>query len=282
MKAYDYEAVTWNSSEYCKTCLPDDAYGLLVDKKQRKANPDAEVPSPIFASAELSHYPVCFVCHEKHTYMSLNSEGRAYEMICDECGDPEEDREMGLVKQPKLVRGREVFYCQYCNNERLEEEIFDLLDEEHGWIDLGSDYDPLTHGGMWMRRVDCDEVFILCLATMEDSYGSDVGSNFFTWLRVFIGYFGMGPRDYTTGLAKFTGLRFEYTTDWEQQPPELVLTGFSTPEGDEVPLEAASQWLLAGVPNYGGGDVDFSYTLKKGESLRQQLLEFVQANTPTE
>jgi hypothetical protein len=64
MKAYDYEAVTYDADVYCVGCLPDD---VSVD--------DEEV-GPIFADSEWDHYPVCAHCGTVHDYVSLTTYGR--------------------------------------------------------------------------------------------------------------------------------------------------------------------------------------------------------------
>jgi hypothetical protein len=63
MKAYDFDAVTYEASVYCVNCLPS---GVSVD--------DEEV-SPIFADSEWDYYPSCDVCGERHTYMNLTTQG---------------------------------------------------------------------------------------------------------------------------------------------------------------------------------------------------------------
>lgn len=59
MKAYDFDAVTYDASVYCTECLPD---GVSVD--------DEEV-HPIFADSEWDSYPVCDACGTEHDYVSL-------------------------------------------------------------------------------------------------------------------------------------------------------------------------------------------------------------------
>jgi hypothetical protein len=66
MKAYDFEAVTYDADVYCVGCLPD---GVSVD--------DEEV-GPIFADSEWDHYPVCVHCGTVHDYVSLTAEGRLH------------------------------------------------------------------------------------------------------------------------------------------------------------------------------------------------------------
>jgi len=59
MKAYDFNAVTYDYEVYCIGCLPD---GVSVH--------DEEV-RPIFASDECDIAPVCYVCGEPHDYMGI-------------------------------------------------------------------------------------------------------------------------------------------------------------------------------------------------------------------
>lgn len=68
MKAWDFEAVVWDGAEYCVECLPEG-----VDPQ------DPEEVSPIFPTHEADRFPVCDVCHEKHTYTGLTAEGLVYE-----------------------------------------------------------------------------------------------------------------------------------------------------------------------------------------------------------
>lgn len=57
MKAWDYDAVTYDGDVYCVGCLPD---GVTEE--------DEEV-CPIFASDEWDSTPVCCVCGEEHDYV---------------------------------------------------------------------------------------------------------------------------------------------------------------------------------------------------------------------
>ncbi len=59
MRAYDYEAVTYNGEVYCVECLPDG-----VDDTQ----PDVY---PIFADSEWEYVPVCDVCGFEHDYVGV-------------------------------------------------------------------------------------------------------------------------------------------------------------------------------------------------------------------
>lgn len=63
MKAYDFDCCDYDGEHYCVDCLPGDI------------TPDHEDVSPVFADSEVDCYPVCTDCGEKHTYMSLTSEG---------------------------------------------------------------------------------------------------------------------------------------------------------------------------------------------------------------
>ena len=66
MKAYDFEAVTYDGAVYCTGCLPDG-----VDA-------DSEGVYPIFADSEWDSYPVCDACGAEHDYMSLTSDGQSW------------------------------------------------------------------------------------------------------------------------------------------------------------------------------------------------------------
>lgn len=59
MKAYDYEAVTYDGAVYCTECLPD---GISVE---------SEDVSPIFANSEWDSAPCCDKCHCRHDYMTI-------------------------------------------------------------------------------------------------------------------------------------------------------------------------------------------------------------------
>ena len=58
MRAWDYDAVTYDGEIYCNDCLPDGV--------------DMELVNPIFASAKWhDHIPTCRACGCRHTYMSI-------------------------------------------------------------------------------------------------------------------------------------------------------------------------------------------------------------------
>lgn len=59
MKAYDFDAVTYESAVYCTECLPD---GVTVD--------DEDV-SPIFADQEWDYAPTCDACGVSHDYVTI-------------------------------------------------------------------------------------------------------------------------------------------------------------------------------------------------------------------
>ena len=67
MKSYDFEAMAYDGAVYCIECLPSGV------------NEDDEEVSPVFADSEWDYYPVCCVCGTIHDYVSLTSEGYAYE-----------------------------------------------------------------------------------------------------------------------------------------------------------------------------------------------------------
>lgn len=75
MKAFDYEAVTFDGAVYCVgTCFDTMAAGFR--EHQRPTLKSDEV-SPIFADSEWDSYPVCDICHAEHDYVSLTCEGAA-------------------------------------------------------------------------------------------------------------------------------------------------------------------------------------------------------------
>jgi hypothetical protein len=59
MKAYDFDAVTFDADIYCVECLPDG-----VDE-------DSDEVYPIFADSEWDYVPVCCVCGMEHDYVSV-------------------------------------------------------------------------------------------------------------------------------------------------------------------------------------------------------------------
>ena len=59
MKAYEFEAVTYDGAVYCVDCLPEDV------------SLDDEEVCPIFASDEWDYAPVCDVCGMTHDYMNI-------------------------------------------------------------------------------------------------------------------------------------------------------------------------------------------------------------------
>jgi hypothetical protein len=64
MKAYSYEAMTYDGAVYCTDCLPDG-----VTKESEEAY-------PIFADSEWDCYPVCDRCHSEHEYVNLTEYGQ--------------------------------------------------------------------------------------------------------------------------------------------------------------------------------------------------------------
>ncbi|GIW55021.1 MAG: hypothetical protein KatS3mg082_1425 [Nitrospiraceae bacterium] len=59
MKAWAFDAVTYEGAVYCVGCLPD---GVSVE--------DPEV-MPIFADSEWSRVPACDRCGATHSYVSV-------------------------------------------------------------------------------------------------------------------------------------------------------------------------------------------------------------------
>jgi len=74
MKAYDFDAVTYDASVYCVECLPD---GITVD---------SEDVSPIFADSEWDYAPVCDACGAVHDYVTVLTNPDE-----DEPSEPDED-----------------------------------------------------------------------------------------------------------------------------------------------------------------------------------------------
>jgi hypothetical protein len=72
MKAYDYEAFTYDGAVYCCGCLPEGVGAL-----------DEDV-SPIFADSEWDSYPVCDACGAEHDYVGLTSYGQENQSTEDE------------------------------------------------------------------------------------------------------------------------------------------------------------------------------------------------------
>lgn len=70
MNACDFDAVVYDGEEYCTECLPE---GVDTDSKDEHGE---WLVAPIFATEEMDRYPVCCVCGEEHTYVSLTAEGR--------------------------------------------------------------------------------------------------------------------------------------------------------------------------------------------------------------
>lgn len=68
MKAYDYEAVTYDGDVYCLGCLP----AGVTD--------GTDGVSPIFADSEWDDYPVCTACGAVHDYVSLTDYGMAHRL----------------------------------------------------------------------------------------------------------------------------------------------------------------------------------------------------------
>lgn len=57
MKAYDFDAVVYESEVYCLDCLEVDL--------------DDDDVSPIFASDEWDYMPCCCICQETFDYMNI-------------------------------------------------------------------------------------------------------------------------------------------------------------------------------------------------------------------
>lgn len=85
MKAYDFDAVTYDGAVYCVQCLPK---GL---------NDESEGVHPIFADSEWDSYPVCDKCGAIHHYVSLTSYGQAQKIIEQAIREYECDEFDGLV-----------------------------------------------------------------------------------------------------------------------------------------------------------------------------------------
>lgn len=61
MKAYDFDAITFEGDVYCNGCFPGDT-----------SNTDC---SPVFADSEWDSYPTCCICGYQHDYVSLTVDG---------------------------------------------------------------------------------------------------------------------------------------------------------------------------------------------------------------
>ena len=59
MKSYDFDAVVYDSSVYCKECLP------------KEVDIESEEVHPIFADSEWDYAPGCCVCKTVHDYMTI-------------------------------------------------------------------------------------------------------------------------------------------------------------------------------------------------------------------
>lgn len=57
MKSYDYNAVVFDGEIYCLSCLPE--------------NVNKDDYDPIFADSEWQSPPVCYECHEIHSYIQM-------------------------------------------------------------------------------------------------------------------------------------------------------------------------------------------------------------------
>lgn len=66
MKAYDFDACTYEGVIYCTECLPDG-----VDE-------NSEGVHPIFANSEWDAYPCCDACFTEHDYVDLTDDGRKW------------------------------------------------------------------------------------------------------------------------------------------------------------------------------------------------------------
>jgi len=79
MKAWEFNAVTYDGDVYCAGCLPE---GVALDD---------EGVSPLFASDEWDGPAFCEHCGEEHDYMSLSEAGLPDEPDEDEPDEPDED-----------------------------------------------------------------------------------------------------------------------------------------------------------------------------------------------
>lgn len=64
MKAFDYDAVTYDGEVCCVECLP---HGVKVN---------SDDVSPIFADSEWDVAPVCCECGTVHDYMNILNQGQ--------------------------------------------------------------------------------------------------------------------------------------------------------------------------------------------------------------
>ena len=73
MKAWNYDAVVYDGQVFCVECLP------------ARVDPESDDVTPIFASEEWDHYPICDVCGYEHDYVSLIEGGAIFSCDCKIC-----------------------------------------------------------------------------------------------------------------------------------------------------------------------------------------------------
>lgn len=123
MKAYDFDAVTFDGEVYCIECLPD---GVNVN--------DEEV-SPIFADCEHDAFPTCGVCGRVHDYVPLTAYGERYEQ--EQAGLQEEDitisdsGPLGSLYSVGIVNGK--FIGEYKTRDAAETAIRTWMEENQFW-----------------------------------------------------------------------------------------------------------------------------------------------------
>lgn len=67
MKSWEFNAVTYEASVYCNSCLPE---GISIDSDE---------VFPVFADSEWDYYPTCAICFHRHDYVGLTEDGVDYE-----------------------------------------------------------------------------------------------------------------------------------------------------------------------------------------------------------
>jgi hypothetical protein len=74
MKSYDYRAVTYNSSVYCKECMLVASVMAVVDLGNLDELLEklfGDEVHPIFANSEWDYTPTCEVCGTEHDYVTV-------------------------------------------------------------------------------------------------------------------------------------------------------------------------------------------------------------------
>lgn len=102
MKAFDFDAVTYDGAVYCTQHCP-----VALNH---------EGVFPIFADSEWDYYPSCDVCHEKHTYVNLTDKGRIAEFNANGFVKDLMRRHQGELPKYAWPGGYPMFYLDADNN----------------------------------------------------------------------------------------------------------------------------------------------------------------------